>query len=138
MSEAVWWILEKVAEDKIQRAIEEGQFNDLPGKGQPLELEDDSWVPEEMRMAYKVLKNSGHVPQEIEERKEINNLVEALADCEDEQERYRQMRKLNTMVTKFNVSRSRPIHVEVEEAYYEKIVERVQLYGSKPKRHKPA
>ncbi len=138
MSGAVWWILEKVAEDKIQRAIEEGHFNDLPGKGQPLELEDDSWVPEEMRMAYKVLKNSGHVPQEIEERKEINNLVEALADCEDEQERYRQMRKLNTMVTKFNASRSRPIHVEVEEAYYEKIVERVQLHGPKPKRHTPA
>lgn len=134
MSLSVWWIIEKVAEDKIQRAIEEGQFDNLPGKGRPLELEDDSWVPEDLRMAYKVLKNSGHVPQEIEERKTINNLVEALAGCEDEQERYRQMRKLNAMVTRFNASRSRPIHVDVEDVYYEKVVERVRLHEPNPGR----
>lgn len=132
MSESIWWILEKVAEDKIQRAIDEGQFENLPGMGKPLELEDTSWVPEELRMAYKILKNSGHVPQEVEERKELNNLVEALENCEDEQERYRQMRKLNAMVTRVNASRSTPVRVDVEDAYYEKIVERVRLYGKRP------
>ncbi|QJT10037.1 DnaJ family domain-containing protein [Oceanidesulfovibrio marinus] len=132
MSESVWWILEKVAEDKIQRAIDEGQFEKLPGMGKPLEMEDTSWVPEELRMAYKILKNSGHVPKEVEERKELNNLVEALENCEDEQERYRQMRKLNAMVTRVNASRATPVRVDVEDAYYEKIVERVRLYGKRP------
>ncbi|TVM35845.1 DUF1992 domain-containing protein [Oceanidesulfovibrio marinus] len=132
MSESVWWILEKVAEDKIQRAIDEGQFEKLPGMGKPLEMEDTSWVPEELRMAYKILKNSGHVPKEVEERKELNNLVEALENCEDEQERYRQMRKLNAMVTRVNASRTTPVRVDVEDAYYEKIVERVRLYGKRP------
>lgn len=50
-----------VAENRIQAAYEEGAFDHLPGKGQPLPLEDDSHLPPELRMAYKILKNSGHL-----------------------------------------------------------------------------
>jgi hypothetical protein len=50
-----------VAENKIQAAYEDGAFDHLPGKGQPLALEDDSHLPPELRMAYKILKNSGHL-----------------------------------------------------------------------------
>jgi hypothetical protein len=50
-----------VAENRIQAAYDEGAFDNLPGKGQPLALEDDSHLPPELRMAYKILRNSGHL-----------------------------------------------------------------------------
>jgi hypothetical protein len=91
-------ILHRIAEQKIEDAIARGEFDDLPGKGKPLNLEDDSNVPPELRMAYKILRNSGHVPPEIQEQKEIASIEEMLERCTDEQERYRQIKKLNYMV----------------------------------------
>ena len=57
--------LTAIAERRIQEAIERGEFDDLPGKGKPLHLgEDDRSVPEELRMAYRMLKNAGLLPPE--------------------------------------------------------------------------
>lgn len=46
----------RIAEQRIRQAEEEGLFDNLPGKGKPLKLEDDSDVPEELRMTFKILK----------------------------------------------------------------------------------
>ncbi|MGC8938442.1 MAG: DnaJ family domain-containing protein, partial [Thermodesulfovibrio sp.] len=46
-------IFEKIAEEKIREAMQQGIFDNLPNKGKPLELEDFSWVPEDLRLAYK-------------------------------------------------------------------------------------
>ena len=52
--------LEIIAERRIEEAIGRGEFDDLPGAGQPLELADlDPSLPEELRMAYRILKNAG-------------------------------------------------------------------------------
>jgi hypothetical protein len=51
--------LEYLAEKKIAEAVERGELDDLPGAGRPLELEDDALVPEELRMANRVLRNAG-------------------------------------------------------------------------------
>lgn len=52
--------LEIIAERKIEEAIERGEFDDLPGAGQPLDLDDlDPSLPEELRLAYRILKNAG-------------------------------------------------------------------------------
>ena len=59
-------MLEFIAEQRIAEAIENGDFDNLPGAGKPLELDDDSLVPEELRLAYRILKNAGFVPPEIE------------------------------------------------------------------------
>lgn len=59
-------MLDFIAERKIAEAIANGDFDDLPGSGKPLELDDDSLVPEELRLAYRILKNAGFVPPEIE------------------------------------------------------------------------
>ena len=53
----------KIAEQKIREAQERGEFDNLPGRGRPLELDDDAGVPDDMRMAYKILKNAGVVPR---------------------------------------------------------------------------
>ncbi len=91
-------IIQLIAEQRIEEAQSKGLFDDLPGKGRPLELEDDSIIPEELRMAYKILHNAGCLPPEIQERKEINRLVDLLEQCEDEQKRVAEMQKLRIMI----------------------------------------
>ncbi len=59
--------LELIAERKIAEAIAQGEFDDLPGAGRPLDLAEDPLVPEEQRMANRILKNAGFVPREVEE-----------------------------------------------------------------------
>ena len=55
-----------IAERKIEEALARGELANLPGEGRPLELDDDSLVPEDLRLAYRILKNAGFVPSEIE------------------------------------------------------------------------
>ncbi len=117
----------KLADERIEKAMQEGQFENLEGKGKPISFEDDSMVPEDLRMAYKVLKNAGYVPQEVRDRKEIQNIVEMLENCSDEQTRFRQIKKLNMLVTRWNICRKTPIQLEKQQLYYEKMVERVEV-----------
>lgn len=122
---------QKLVEERIETAMKEGAFDDLPGKGKPLALEDDSMVPEEMRMAYKVLRNSGHVPPEVADRKEIQDIVDMLESCPDEQTRFRQINKLGVLIRRWNMRRNRPVMLEDDELYYRRIVERVELANNK-------
>jgi len=62
-------MLDFIAEQRIAEAIANGDLDDLPGSGKPLELDDDSLLPEELRLAYRILKNAGFVPPEIESLK---------------------------------------------------------------------
>ena len=94
--------------------------------GMPLDLDDDAHVPEELRMAWRVLKNAGCLPPELEARREIASAVELLEGMADEAERYRQMQKLNLLVTKLNMGRRRPVNMEAEQ-YYDRIVARVPV-----------
>jgi hypothetical protein len=57
---------ELIAERKIEEALARGEFDGLPGEGRPLELDDDALLPEELRMAYRILKNAGFAPQEVQ------------------------------------------------------------------------
>ena len=68
-----------IVEAKIAEAQRDGAFDDLPGAGKPLALDDDRLVPEDLRMAYRILKNAGFVPPEIEERKEAADLRKLVA-----------------------------------------------------------
>jgi len=58
-----------IAERKIAEAIQNGNLNVDAWKGKPLPKEDDRLVPADLRMAYKILKNAGYLPPEIEARK---------------------------------------------------------------------
>jgi hypothetical protein len=121
--------IEQIAEERIKRAQEEGAFDGLPGSGRPLDLDDDAHVPEELRMAWRVLKNAGCLPPELLAEREIHTALELLQNLTDESERYRQMQRLNLMITKLNESRRRPVFLEAEQLYYDKIVARVPLPG---------
>lgn len=116
-----------IAEQRIEESMRRGEFDNLEGKGKKIVFEDDSMVPEDLRMAYKMLKNAGYVPEEFLEDKEIVTATELLAAATDEQERYRQMQKLNLLVLKVNARRRRPVNLEKEQVYYQKVVERISV-----------
>ena len=67
-------MLDFLVEKAIQEAIARGELDNLPGAGRPLELDDDALVPEELRLAYRILKNAGFVPPEVETLNEIAEL----------------------------------------------------------------
>lgn len=60
--------LELLAERKIAEAVSRGEFDDLPGAGRPLDLEDDALVPEDLRLAHRILKNAGFAPKEVQDQ----------------------------------------------------------------------
>lgn len=118
-----------IAEQRIREACERGAFDNLPGAGRPLELEDDSHIPEDLRMAYKLLKNAGYVPEEVADRKEAQSIVEALEACGDEQEKVRQMKKLDVVLARIKARRPNAPILGDENPYYERIVSRISVRG---------
>ena len=125
--------IERLAEERIKKAQEEGAFDALPGQGRPLELDDDAHVPEDLRMAWRVLKNADCLPPEVLAQKEIHTARELLAGLTDEAERHRQMQRLNLMITRLNMSRRRPVELETQQEYYDKVVARVPVNDKRPK-----
>jgi Domain of unknown function (DUF1992) len=95
--------LRGIAEERIQKAIEEGVFDNLPGKGKPLKLDDDRDVPEDLRLTYKILKNSNCLPPELELRKEIFNLRQLLDAAIDAEDRRSLRRELNRLTLSLNL-----------------------------------
>ena len=110
-----------IAEQRIREACERGAFDSLPGAGKPLELEDDSHIPEDLRMAYKLLKNAGYVPEEVLDRKE------ALEKCGDEQEKVRQMKKLEVVIARIKARHPNAPVLGDGSPYYERVVSRITV-----------
>ena len=73
----------RIAENRIKEAIEQGQFENLPGAGQPLNLEEYFSTPEDLRMAYSILRSANCVPAEVELLNEISRLNRSIAQIED-------------------------------------------------------
>jgi len=71
----------------IREAAAKGAFDNLPGRGKPQRFDEEGATPEELRMGYTVLKNSGHLPEEVEWMKEIDELKDHLAVTTDPAER---------------------------------------------------
>lgn len=71
--------LRGLIEDKIQKGMQEGAFDNLPGKGQPLKLDDDNpFEDPSLRMGYRLLRNNGFTLPWIQEQKEIASEAERL------------------------------------------------------------
>ncbi|HZU87599.1 MAG TPA: DUF1992 domain-containing protein [Anaerolineaceae bacterium] len=109
---------ERIAEEKIRQAMQEGQFNDLPGRGKPLNLEEDPFVPEDQRLSQHVLKSQGYAPEwmdiwrEVEEKRKTLRrdfrceylLANQVQEREALREAFtRQIRRLNRKILGYNV-----------------------------------
>ena len=109
--------------------MDNGMFDDLPGAGKPLALENDSHVPEDLRIAHKILKNAGFVPPEVALRKEIATTEDLLNGMEDTKAKYRQLKKLNFLVMKLNMMRGTQMALDRNQRYEQKLVDR---FGNNP------
>jgi hypothetical protein len=125
-------ILTFLAEQKILQAMEERDLSDNSFKYKPLPLEDDSFVPAELKIAYKILKNSGFLPPEVEERKEIKRIEDLITSTEDEHERLRQMKKLELLMMKIDAKRSFTTSINSQHEYYRNVVERITVKSKIP------
>jgi hypothetical protein len=71
--------LDELIERRIAEAQQRGDFDGLPGAGRPLPEEDMTGVPQELRVAIRVLRNAGAVPAEIEALRDLDGLLSQLA-----------------------------------------------------------
>ena len=126
---------QKIAEKKIKEALKNGQFDDLPGAGKPLKMEDDSNIPEDLRLAYKILKNADCLPPELQLKKDIRQMEDMLESIPDEKEKYRQIKRINYKVMQLNMMGHKSPLLEEKEIYYKKLVDKLG-HKSKPGRIK--
>jgi len=122
---------DKIVEERIKNAQKKGDFENLLGSGKPLNLDEDSCVAEDLRLAYKILKNADFVPPEIEIKNEIKKTEDLLAGMKDVKEKYRILKKLNFLILKLNAMRSSSINFDFPQQYVEKVVGRMETKGKK-------
>jgi hypothetical protein len=116
---------EKIVEQRIKEAMENGEFENLPGKGKPIPIEDDSHVPEDLRLAYKLLKNADCLPPELLEKKEIRQMEDMLTTIPDEKEKYKLIKKINFKIMKLNVMGKKSPLLEEKQIYYKKLIDKI-------------
>src|SRR5438105_7828516 len=68
---------ESLIDQKIREAMEQGEFDNLSGKGKPIDLSENPFEDPDWRTAHRVLRNAGFAPAWIEERKDIEFEIDA-------------------------------------------------------------
>ncbi len=99
--------LEKAVEKIIKEAQERGDFDNLKGKGQPIDLNAYFETPEELRLAYSALKNAGIVSPEVELLQEIAALKERLEGTFDELQRNKLKKSIRDKQLQLNIMMER-------------------------------
>jgi DNA polymerase/3'-5' exonuclease PolX len=94
---------ERLIEEKIREAMEKGEFDNLPGKGKPLDLEAYFAMPEDMRLGFSVLKSAGCLPVEVELQKEIESLKAQLTACDDQRRQQALSKEIESKTLKLNL-----------------------------------
>ncbi len=111
----------RIVEEKILEAQKAGMFDNLPGKGKPLSLEDQTFVPEELRIAYHILKNAHVLPPEAELLKEIHTLEDLLKHVEDEGERKALAKSIQWKVIRLDLLKRRSLPLQSVRYYGRKL-----------------
>ncbi|MCJ8010731.1 DUF1992 domain-containing protein [Paenibacillus sp. KQZ6P-2] len=96
-------IMSWLAEQRINQAMDQGKFKDLAGKGKPLQLEDMSQIPEDLRMSYKIMKNAGFIPEEMQLQKDLLKLQDLIHACENAGEKEKLKRTLTEKRLRFQM-----------------------------------
>jgi hypothetical protein len=126
----------KIVEERIRKAQRKGAFDNLEGSGEPLNLLNDQAVAEELRIAFKILKNADCLPPEIELKKEIRQAEDLLGAMTETREKYRAIKKLNFLIMKLNTLRSTSIEFEEPQKYSDKLIEKLEASVSRHEKTK--
>jgi hypothetical protein len=120
-------LFQRIAEQRILEAQRAGAFDNLPGKGKPLELEDLSWVPDDLRIGYLVLKNANVLPPEAELLKDIHTIEDLLKHVEDEGERRALAKSIQWKMIRLDMLKRRSLDPSTLRSYGRKLVARFQM-----------
>lgn len=121
-------ILQTIAERRISEALETGAFPDLSHwKNRPLPDDETEMrmVAPDLRMAYKVLKNSGYIPEELALHQEIRRTQDLLAHATEEREKLCHLRRISLLCAKLEASTGRPVHLGEGGPYFARVSERL-------------
>lgn len=118
--------LNNIVEEKIRQAQEEGMFDDLPGKGKPLKLDDDSKVAPHLRASYRILKNAGILPPQMQIRKDINHLRQLIDETQCEEEARCLVVQINEKILESNIMGRFAVSTGMDQVYSEKVIRRLR------------
>jgi hypothetical protein len=116
----------RLAEERIKEAQRAGAFDNLPGKGKPLDLEDLSWVPEDLRIGYLVLKNAHVLPPEAQLLKDIHTIEDLLKHVEDEGERRALAKSIQFKLIRLDMLKRRSMPLRSVRDYSRKMVAKLR------------
>jgi hypothetical protein len=116
----------RIAEERIKEAQRAGAFDNLPGKGKPLNLEDLSWVPEDLRIGYLVLKNAHVLPPEAQLLKDIHTIEDLLKHVEDEGERRALAKSIQFKLIRLDMLKRRSMPLRSIRDYSRKLVDKLR------------
>jgi hypothetical protein len=116
----------RIAEERIKEAQRAGAFDNLPGKGKPLDLEDLSWVPEDLRIGYHILKNAHVLPPEAELLKDIHTIEDLLKHVEDEGERRALAKSIQFKLIRLDMLKRRSMPLHSVRDYSRKLVDKLR------------
>lgn len=117
--------MDKLIEERIRKAQAEGAFDNLPGEGKPLNLDDDQLIPEELRMVCRVLKNAGYVPPEVEELRELRQLEAVVVGDALEGERLAARKRMEFLLIKLEQSGMARVAQAAWNQYADKVAARL-------------
>ncbi len=117
------FLLDRIAESRIEEAIERGALDGLPGAGEPLELEEDAMIPEHLRAAYRVLKNSGFLPPEVRIHSEIRDVESLIGRVRDGEQRAAAAKRLSLLRARLGSERCG--NLALEDEYYRAVAEKL-------------
>ena len=102
---------DRIVEALIKDAMERGEFDNLPGRGKPIDLTEYFEIPEEIRLANSVLKNAGMTSREVELLKEIAELRQILAALLDERKKQQTEKQIQQKQVEFSLilERQKPL-----------------------------
>lgn len=118
--------LERLAEARIGEALERGDFDNLPGAGRSLDLDDGmELVAPDLRAAYRLLRNAGFVPEEVRLRRELADVRQLLSVARSEEERLRMTRRLELLL--YRIGGDRAINLQLQEHYFPALANRMDV-----------
>jgi hypothetical protein len=117
------WLIDQLVEARISDAQARGEFDNLPGAGKAIKLQDEVLVPEELRTGYRLLKNAGYLPPVVQMRREIAEVEQLLQLAEDTTELQSLNRRLRYLLLKLGES-ARDNRIMREPYYRAKLVTR--------------
>jgi hypothetical protein len=123
-----------IAERRIIAAIDRGELSGLPGQGAPLNLDDEALIPETLRMAYRILRNAGFVPPEVQTLRAIGDLERSIEDLPEGEPRSHALRKLQLLRFRLETSGRQQNILRAGSRYAQKLLIRFEEQHSDDER----